>query len=612
MPRVDSRETASRRLISSVVLPLLLLGNLCAVGQSEKDNRCEEITIPMCRGIGYNLTFMPNQFNHDTQEEAGLEVHQFWPLVEIQCSSDLKFFLCSMYAPICIEDYHQPLPACRSVCERARAGCAPLMRQYGFGWPERMNCEKLPEYGDSQKLCMDSKNGSDAERTTPHPKIRPPTERGRNTSRGKNINNSIRVAFAGPDQSSSSSSSSSSTTSYGKGDKGTISGGATVPNTCLCDCHPPMVRIFDTSASFNRVITGDVPNCGVQCAGPFSTDSEQTFTKFWIGLWSILCCVSTTMTISTFLIDMQRFKYPERPIIFLSGCYMMVSIGYVIPVALGPGEVACDGPIIRHESTGPATCTIVFLLVYFFGMASSIWWVILAFTWFLAAGLKWGNEAIASYSQYFHLAAWLVPSVKSIAVLATSSVDGDPVSGICFVGNHNLDNLRGFVLAPLVAYLLLGTSFLLAGFVSLFRIRNVIKQQGRSKTEKLEKLMMRIGIFSVLYTVPAVIIIGCYFYEQHFRSAWHRAITCPSCTADIRPDYSVFMLKYFMCLGVGITSGAWIWSGKTLESWKRFYGNLCQRGGATYQSQTARTLKPASVHSVNHVHLHKQLPLSHV
>lgn len=36
--------------------------------------RCQEITIPMCRGIGYNLTSFPNALDHDTQEEAGLEV----------------------------------------------------------------------------------------------------------------------------------------------------------------------------------------------------------------------------------------------------------------------------------------------------------------------------------------------------------------------------------------------------------------------------------------------------------------------------------------------------------------------------------------------------------
>lgn len=36
--------------------------------------RCQDITIPMCRGIGYNLTSFPNALDHDTQEEAGLEV----------------------------------------------------------------------------------------------------------------------------------------------------------------------------------------------------------------------------------------------------------------------------------------------------------------------------------------------------------------------------------------------------------------------------------------------------------------------------------------------------------------------------------------------------------
>jgi len=115
----------------------------------------------------------------------------------------------------------------------------------------------------------------------------------------------------------------------------------------------------------------------------------------------------------TFFVDMQRFEYPERPIIFLSGCYLMISIGYIIRLIAGQEAVACNGDTIRYQTTGPALCTIVFLLIYFFGMASSIWWVILSFTWFLAAGLKWGQEAIAKYSQYFHLVAWLIPSIKA-------------------------------------------------------------------------------------------------------------------------------------------------------------------------------------------------------
>jgi len=43
-------------------------------------------------------------------------------------------------------------------------------------------------------------------------------------------------------------------------------------------------------------------------------------------------------------------------------------------------------------------CSVVFAVLYFFGMAASIWWVVLALTWFLAAGLKWGHEAIESHA----------------------------------------------------------------------------------------------------------------------------------------------------------------------------------------------------------------------
>lgn len=58
-------------------------------------NRCEPITISICKNIPYNMTIMPNLIGHTKQEEAGLEVHQFAPLVKIGCSDDLQLFLCS-------------------------------------------------------------------------------------------------------------------------------------------------------------------------------------------------------------------------------------------------------------------------------------------------------------------------------------------------------------------------------------------------------------------------------------------------------------------------------------------------------------------------------------
>lgn len=332
----------------------------------------------------------------------------------------------------------------------------------------------------------------------------------------------------------------------------------------------------DSGIPVDRGMTQDiagVPNCALPCHGAFLTTEERDFAAVWLALWSGLCAVSTLMTVITFLIDTQRFKYPERPIVFLSACYFVVSLGYLSKSFVGHEAIACDGPALRSGAQGP--CVTVFLMIYFFGMASSVWWVVLAFTWFLAAGLKWGNEAIASYSQYFHLAAWLAPTVQTVWALVSGGMSGDPVAGVCTVAP---EGVRTFILAPLLVYLLLGTSFLLAGFVSLFRIRSVIKRQPGAKADKLEKLMIRIGVFSVLYTVPASAVLACHLYESTLRDEWLRSLACPCHHPRARPLYSVLMLKYFMALAVGITSGVWIWSGKTLDSWKRLWRRIFGTG----------------------------------
>ena len=44
---------------------------------------CSPMTIPMCEPLDYNSTRMPNMFGHVTVEDAGLEIHQFFPLVQV-------------------------------------------------------------------------------------------------------------------------------------------------------------------------------------------------------------------------------------------------------------------------------------------------------------------------------------------------------------------------------------------------------------------------------------------------------------------------------------------------------------------------------------------------
>ena len=600
-----------------------------------RGGKCQEITVPMCKNIEYNATSMPNQFNHETQYEAAMEAHQFWALVEINCSKDLRFFLCSMYTPICVPNYSQRIRACKSVCVRARNGCEKYMKKFGFEWPDHMNCDLFPEYGSSKEVCMDPidaveqrKKLNDNSAETARPR-EPETTRVAKTKEtnvaelmrkqqlldnlsslgsGENLDDLISsFKVVKPTRKDMKASSSVNVNSY------------------LLDqmCQSPFIKLSPNDMDDPRVnvlSTGTILNCVQPCHSIYFDSWQRSFIFYWLFIWAIVCLASSVGTACTYLIEMSRFKYPERPIIYLSICYLFVSIGYLLRFLNGHEQSSCelDGSVKYHIGANSSafayssayswasfSCKASFVLTYFFGMASSVWWVVISMTWFLAAGLKWGTEAIARYNNYFHMFAWLLPGLQTVAILVMSLVDGDSISGLCYVGNLDSRNLLVFVIIPSLFYLSLGISFLIAGFINLVRIRNLIKQQrDLAKAHKLEKLMLRIGIFSIMYTVPATFVIACQFYEQYYRQDWEKNALCQryqmkALTTDRSldndllvksfcemrdsngansfsqsPIFSVYVLKYFMSLIVGIGSGFWIFTGKSARSWRKFLGRV--------------------------------------
>lgn len=340
-------------------------------------------------------------------------------------------------------------------------------------------------------------------------------------------------------------------------------------------------------------------SCAASCSkGAYHfSDAERESALSWINITAIVCVVTCLLTFLTYLIDSQRFRYPERAIIFLAACYVCIASGYLLRMRIGHSAIACDGPVIRYQRTGPtpASCLLSFILLYFFGMASAYWWLILTLTWFLAAGLKWGSEAITSYAQYFHLLAWLLPTAQSVAILCLGAIDGDPFVGVCSVGNQSRANLLVFVITPLCVCIAIGSLFLIAGFVALFRIRRAIRQRQaiRVKVDTLEKLMMKIGLSSFFYIVPEGVVLACHIYEYIYRPSWEKSLTCICGGSEpveaSQPQFSMILLKYIMSLIIGITSGFWIWSGKTLDSWLQFYSRVACCGSSFGSPASSRS-----------------------
>ena len=137
---------------------------------------CEPLKIHLCKGMQYNKTLFPNMLKHQTQEEAALELYQFFPLVKVGCSSSLAFFLCSVYAPICTV-LETPVPPCRELCNNARDGCGELMKRFGSPWPEPLSCEKFPLFGEGicvrENITSSDGIGIATEEPEPSPSVNP-------------------------------------------------------------------------------------------------------------------------------------------------------------------------------------------------------------------------------------------------------------------------------------------------------------------------------------------------------------------------------------------------------------------------------------------------------
>ncbi|TRY55367.1 hypothetical protein DNTS_019039 [Danionella cerebrum] len=463
----------------------------------------------------------------------------FHPMVNLQCSPELRPFLCALYAPLCMEYGRVALP-CRRLCVYAKRDCQKLMDMFGVSWPEEMECSRFPDCEESYPRAEDLLINDEPTDQSPMSVQR---DYGFWCPRELKVDPELGYTFLG-----------------------------------TRDCSPP-------------------------CPNMYFRHEELTFARYFIGVVSIVCLTATLFTFLTFLIDVTRFRYPERPIIFYAVCYMMVSLVFFLGFLL-EDRVACNAANPSQYKSSTVTqgshnkaCTLLFMVLYFFTMAGSVWWVILTITWFLAAVPKWGSEAIEKKALLFHASAWGIPGMLTITLLALNKIEGDNISGVCFVGVYDVQILLWFVLAPLCLNVVIGLALLLAGIVALNRVRMEIPLE-KENQEKLVKFMIRIGVFSGLYLLPLLSVLGCYLYEHSHRAIWESTwvqdrcreyhIPCPfQLEQSSRPELVLFLIKYLMELVVGIPALFWVASKKTCFEWNSFlHGRRSRKdSGAAHESR---------------------------
>ncbi|XP_017293172.1 secreted frizzled-related protein 1a isoform X2 [Kryptolebias marmoratus] len=122
-----------------------------------KRPQCVDIPddLRLCYGVGYSQMLLPNLLEHERMEEVKQQASSWVPLVNKKCHPGTQVFLCSLFAPVCLD---RPIYPCRWLCEAVRDGCIPIMQVFGYPWPEMLTCDKFPE-GDVC-ISMPSPNAS--------------------------------------------------------------------------------------------------------------------------------------------------------------------------------------------------------------------------------------------------------------------------------------------------------------------------------------------------------------------------------------------------------------------------------------------------------------------
>ncbi|XP_069556416.1 protein smoothened [Brachyistius frenatus] len=363
-------------------------------------------------------------------------------------------------------------------------------------------------------------------------------------------------------------------------------------------CEAPLVKT-DIQSSWYK----DVEGCGIQCDNPLFTEEEHDDMHAYIAYFGTITLLCTFFTLATFLADWKNSnRYPAVILFYINACFFVGSIGWLAQFLDGAREeIVCksDNTMRLGEPSSSETlsCVTIFIIVYYSLMSGVIWFVMLTYAWhtsFKALGTT--QQPLSGRTSYFHMVTWSIPFILTVAILAIAEVDGDSVSGICFVGYKNYKYRAGFVLAPIGVVLVVGGYFLIRGVMTLFSIKSnhpgLLSEKAASK---INETMLRLGIFGFLAFGFVFITFGCHFYDFFNQAEWERSfreyVLCeanvtiasqtnkpiPECTIKNRPSLMVEKINLFSMFGTGIAMSTWVWTKATILIWKRTWCKIIGR-----------------------------------
>jgi len=447
---------------------------------------CEQIT-GECSDQDYKYTSSASKLKDGStffgsQKIADQTIKSF-ELVQ-PCSNYLKLFLCGTYKPSChAEANHLIIQPCKSMCQHVYKRCYSLMLKFNLKWNTELNCSRFLD--DKSDSCM---------KDTGYLKDYPLSADFSEYEKKINFlyeriiyskNNITKKMMA--------TTKISSTTTRNRKDlnqnKYVCTLNKTIKNKCFLKC--------DANILYNI--------------------NEKITTRRFVFVLSVLCLLSTCLALLIYFLNTINYEYPNILFIFMSFCYLIQSIVHLVALILGQNVTSCQKlstsqyVYLNNESDSNNYCLIVLILVYYFRMASLLYWLLIAICWFIIIQFNLTSNKINQFSiRYSHFIVWLVPcSIVFMIIFTYSGNNMSELTGLCIIGEMNKNAILSYLIIPSSIYLFLGLIALSLGYIKIIKFNSYQR-----------KKFNQIGLSISLTAIPFIIITSCEIYEYLNMNKW--------------------------------------------------------------------------------------------
>lgn len=139
--------------------------------------------------------------------------------------------------------------------------------------------------------------------------------------------------------------------------------------------------------------------CSYACGtDAFFSTLQKKIVETFILVFSVLCFIFTLFSLITFWTESTRFQFPERPAIFLTLCYNLLSTSYLFrtfhqkSTAVAQNVDELNGfnneitaikseDVVSNQCAVDSQCLAYFIIINYLVICASFWFFIFGICW---------------------------------------------------------------------------------------------------------------------------------------------------------------------------------------------------------------------------------------